>query len=92
MSAVLNNEIMPFNKNHLSDLVVQGNIEGAKSYIQQYFYKIDDPQSVYYYNGVEKSFSSYDIEETKFKLSKNLSYDVVENRKVKTITLYEWFK
>ena len=28
MSAVLNNEIMPFNKNHLSDLVVQGNIEG----------------------------------------------------------------
>ena len=89
---VLNNEIMPFNKNQLSDLVVQGNIEGAKSYIQQYFYKIDDPQCVYYYNGVEKSFSSYDIEETKFKLSKNLSYDIIENRKVKTITLYDWFK
>ena len=89
---VQNNEIMPFNKNQLSDLVVQGNIEGAKSYIQQYFYKIDDPQCVYYYNGVEKSFSSYDIEETKFKLSKNLSYDIIENRKVKTITLYEWFK
>ena len=85
-------ELYSFNKNQLSDLVVQGNIEGAKSYIQQYFYKIDDPQCVYYYNGVEKSFSSYDIEETKFKLSKNLSYDVVENRKVKTITLYEWFK
>ena len=72
MSAVQNNEIMPFNKNQLSDLVVQGNIEGAKSYIQQYFYKIDDPQCVYYYNGVEKSFSSYDIEETKFKLSKKI--------------------
>ena len=26
---VQNNEIMPFNKNQLSDLVVQGNIEGV---------------------------------------------------------------
>ena len=35
---------------------MQGIIEGAKSYIQQYFYKIDDPQCVYYYNGIEKLF------------------------------------
>ena len=96
MSAIIQSnkekEIKPFCGIHLSDIVSKGLIDEAKEYIKQYFFKVEEPQTIYYYNVSKADFIQKEYKQifTGY-LTDDLKYEERHNKKIVDKNLYWWF-
>ena len=87
--------IEKFSKTKLINLISDNQIEQAKAYTKQYFYKCSKPLSAtYYYDSFLKSFTLYKQDEvTKSELTNNIKRCDYDNRgrKINSFSIPEWF-
>jgi hypothetical protein len=82
-----------FDRSYLFQLKDINDMKTAKKYIKQYFFKVEDPLCIFYYNGQKKQFVQIDFNDFKngYVTTEVIFYVLHEDKKPKVIKLQDWF-
>lgn len=85
--------VQPFNKSKLIEMIAENKIDDCKKYIKEYFFKVINPVSIYFYDVAMSTFIQLTYIEFKTAfITKNISHDIIQDKKVKSIKLSDWFE
>lgn len=84
---------VPFSKAELMELAKNGKVEETKAYIKRYYYKIQNPVSIFFWNADEQGFNQLTHDEfCKGHVTASVTYEHIKDKKVKEVTYSNWFR
>lgn len=88
----INLPTVPFDVEHMKQLLTDNDVNEVKKYVKQYHFKILSPMSCYFYDVPTKKMIEFTYEEIrKARLTKSHGYYTIVNNKPIYTTLYNWF-